>query len=64
MCSAASAASLADLAKEASKSAVWATIGVAALFCGALLGCMEATKDHVLLRADQLFLKIVRRRSR
>lgn len=64
MCSAASAASLADLAKEASKSAVWAAVGVAALFCGALFGCMEAAKDGVLLPADQLFLKVVRRRSR
>ncbi|KAL4435047.1 hypothetical protein ABPG77_003872 [Micractinium sp. CCAP 211/92] len=64
VCSAASAASLADLAKEASKSAVWAAVGVAALFCGALFGCMEAAKDGVLLPADQLFLKVVRRRSR
>ncbi|KAL4458198.1 hypothetical protein ABPG75_013063 [Micractinium tetrahymenae] len=64
VCSAASAASLASLAQEAGKSAVWAAIGVAALFCGALFGCMEAAKDHVLLPADQLFLKVVRRRSR
>lgn len=64
VCSAASAASLASLAKEASTSAVWAVMATAALFCGALLGCMEVAKDHVLLAADQLFLKVVRRRSR
>ena len=55
--------SVGRLADEAGNTAMWTLYGVAALFCGALFGAVEGGKAHQGVAADQLFLKVMRRKS-
>lgn len=63
VCTVASTQSLSALASTAVSSARWALFGAAALCAGAVLGSLELAADTSLLRADQLFLKVIKRRS-
>lgn len=63
VCTAAGTRELADLADAASSSALWALYGAAGLCAGALFGAMEMWANTCLLPADQLFLKVMKRRS-
>ena len=63
MCTAAGAQGTADLAQAASDTAVWALAGAAALCAGAIIGAVELGADAAVLRADQQFLTVAKRRS-
>lgn len=55
--------SVATLAGECKDATVWALIGVAGLCAGAMFAAMELAVDTVLLSADQLFLRVIKRKS-
>lgn len=52
-----------QLAGQSKDSAVWALIGVACLCAGAMFAAMELTGDTLLLAADQLFLRVIKRKG-
>ena len=52
-----------DLAAASRTATTWALIAVGALFVGALFASMELAADKAMLLADQLFLKVVKRKS-
>lgn len=63
MCTAVGTKTTADLASAASDAARWALIGAAALCAGAVIGTMDLGISAAMLRADQAFLKVAKRRS-
>lgn len=63
MCTAVGTQTTADLAHTASDAALWALIAASALCAGAVIGTMELGASAAMLRADQLFLKVAKRRS-
>lgn len=63
LCTSVGAQTVSDLADAASASAVWALIGAACLTGGALFACMELGADVCMLAADQLFLRVMKRKS-
>lgn len=63
MCTAVGTKTTADLASAASDAALWALIGAAALCAGAVIGTMDLGSSAAMLRADQAFLKVAKRRS-
>lgn len=63
MCTAVGTQTTADLAHTASDAALWALIAASALCAGAVIGTMELGAGAAVLRADQLFLKVAKRRS-
>lgn len=54
---------VAQLAGDCKDSAQWALYGVACLCVGAIFGAMELSADVVLLSANQLFLRVIKRKS-
>jgi hypothetical protein len=64
MCSQDSVQALAQLAGEAKTSMLWVLYGLAGLTAGATFAAMELAADAVLLHADQLFLRVNKRKSR
>ena len=63
VCTADALRALGELAQEASAAALWALYGAAALCAGALFGAMELWANTWALEGDQLFLKVMKRRS-
>lgn len=54
---------VAQLASDCKDTAQWALYGVACLCVGAIFGAMELSADVVLLGANQLFLRVIKRKS-
>ncbi len=54
---------VAQLASDCKDTAQWALYGVACLCVGAIFGAMELSADVVLLGANQLFLRAIKRKS-
>jgi hypothetical protein len=53
----------AQLAREAKSAAQWALYGAAGLCAGAIFAAMELAAATALLPVDQLFLRVIKRKS-
>ena len=64
MCTTNNLQSVGQLAGTSKDTAVWVLVGVAGLFAGSVLAVAELSADAVLLSADNLFLRVIKRKSR